>query len=245
MRFLLRPLLFTLLTTIPLCAAEVILQNGANGYQGASDTTLNGTNENQASFNYGHDEKLSVAGVAHGGMKQLGLIRFGDLTGPGALPVGARVSRAMLELYKVGEPTDKGQYQKVAAKDLVINGYRMLKGWQAGDMRGEVSEGAATFAYRAYKSDVPEFWGDSNQIEQGPVKGVDYDTTGATKAAMLVGVKDAWMQFDVTGLVQKWLDEPEANYGVLLSARSFYIGSFFASCEASETEFRPKLVIEY
>lgn len=233
------------MAAIPLCAAEVVFQNGVNGYQGASDTTLNGANDKQASLNYGHDDKLSVAGVAHGGMKQLGLIRFGDLTGPEVVPAGTRISRATLELYKVGEPADKGQYQKVAAKDLVINGYRMLKEWQAGDVRGEVMEGAATFAYRAYKSDVPEFWGSSNQIEQGPVKGVDYDTSAATKAAMLVGVEGAWMQFDVTELVQKWLDEPESNYGVLLTARSFYIGSFFASCEASDTELRPKLIIEY
>ncbi len=244
-----RPLFYTLALfsslTASLCAGEMIFQNQPDGYQGASDATLMGQTEARQTLNYGHAKTLEVAGVAHGGMKRLGLIVFSDLTGLKGLPAGVRIKRATLKLYKVGEPKDSGQYAKVIPNHLVIRAARLLTPWVAGTRDGETEEGSVTFAYRAYEEEIPKFWGDTNRIENGPVKGIDFQETGAVACRLTPGEESGWMEWDITPFVQEWIANPSANHGVLLSAKSFYVGSYFASCEADEPEFRPKLEISY
>lgn len=228
-----------------LFAGEVIFQNRPGVYQGASDATLFGQKEHQQNRNYGHAKTLEVAGVAHGGMKRLGLIQFADLTGPNGLPSGVKIKQATLKLYKIDEPKDNGQYAKLPPNQLVIRAFRLLTPWVAGTQEGKAQEGSVTFAYRAYEQEVPQFWGDANQIENGPVKGVDFEETGGASSPLAPGLESGWMEWDITSMVEQWVANPSANHGVLLSARSFYVGSIFASCEAEEQEFRPKLEILY
>jgi hypothetical protein len=245
MRLFLSTLLFASILSAQLFAGDITFQNGTNHYEGASDANLIGQVENRKHLNFGHADRILVAGVAVGGLKQLGVIQFSDLTGPGKIPAGARILRATLELYKVGEPTDSGQYARVESKNLYLNCYRMLKAWKAGEGTGQMVDDGVTFSYRAYRSDVPEFWGNSNQIEEGPVKGIDYDPAVSSRAAMQVGAEQVWMQWDVTPFVRRWVKEPESNHGVMLMARSYYVGTFFASCESGQVEFRPRLIVEY
>ncbi len=237
----------TLFTTSAssLLAGEMVFQNGSGGYQGAYDATLLGQTEAQQNRNYGHAKTLEVAGVAHGGMKRLGLIAFTGLTGPNALPAGVKIKQATLKLYKIGEPRDDGQYAKVAPHHLDIRAVRLLTPWVAGTQEGKPEEGSVTFAYRAYEHEVPQFWGNANQMESGPVKGVDFEETGAASCRLIPGLESDWMEWDLTSLVQQWVADPSSNHGILLSARSYYVGSYFASCEANEQEFRPKLEILY
>ncbi|HWL51869.1 MAG TPA: DNRLRE domain-containing protein [Chthoniobacteraceae bacterium] len=248
---MLRPdrLLFPVLGLFPglacsLFAGEIVLQNGLNDYQGASDAALYGQHEVQQSRNYGQAATLKVAGVAHGGMKNLALIRFGDLTAPGALPAGAQVRQATLRLYKVGEPEDRGQYEKAAPGQRVIRATRLLTPWVAGTKNGEPEEGSVTFACRAFQEEIPTFWGKANRVENGPVKGIDFEEESAVSCRLTPGEESVWMEWDITAFVREWVADPATNHGLLLSARSFYIGSYFASCEAEEA-FRPQLEISF
>ncbi len=240
-----RLFLCLLLPLAPLFAGEIVFQNGLDGYNEAVDTTLAGTNDRAKMANYGGDPVLRVGGVAVGGLRQLGLIRFDGLTEPGRIPPGAKIVSAWLELHKVDEPKDSGQYDRVPVANRVVAAHPMLRSWSAGQERGKPSAEGATFTTRGSTGGLEEFWGEAQQMEDGPVKEVDYDPAIAARAALTPGSGNIWMRWNLTALVQGWVANPDTNHGVLLTARSFYVGSYFASCEAESAELRPKLVVEY
>ncbi len=236
--------LAAVLLPLALHAKEIIFQDGLDQYNGASDTTLYGQREDQQSFNYGGKNTIDVAGVRHGGMKSLGLIQFSDLEALKGVPLRTKIKKATLRLYKTGQPTDNGQYEKVRPADRVIRIHPVLKPWNAGTQQGEVEEGSATYSYREHRQENPQFWGDANQIEDGPVPGVDFDTSRSVSSP-LITEPDTWMEWDITPIAQGWINDPSSNHGVFLTALSYYVGAYFASCEAEDPSKRPQLVIEY
>ena len=129
-------------------AAELVLQNGRDGYQGTSDTTLIGHPPQNGERNYGGMEWIKVGGVLQGGLRQVALIRFDNIAEH--LPKGATVKAAYLELYKTGEPKDSGQYAKVPPKDLVISLYKFLRPWQSGKGKGSREQLGATYTSRGW-----------------------------------------------------------------------------------------------
>lgn len=225
-------------------AADLVLQNGRNGYQDTADVTLVGHPEKNGELNFGGMEWIRVAGVPQGGLRQLGLIRFDGIAE--RLPKRAKIKAAYLELYKTGEPKDTGQYAKVAQKDLAISLYGVLRPWKSGTGKGKSDPTGATFTTRGANGEgMIEYWGEANQIETGPVRGVDFTERELSRAPLQPNETGLWMRWNITPLAQEWVANPASNHGVLLMARSYYVGSYFASSEAQEAEFRPRLIIEY
>jgi hypothetical protein len=55
----------------------------------------------------------------------------------------------------------------------------------------------------------------------------------------------AWYEWDITPLVQAWIDAPEENHGLLLLASGDRVRYDFWSSEGSSPSLRPKLIIDY
>jgi hypothetical protein len=76
--------------------------------------------------------------------------------------------------------------------------------------------------------------------------GVDY---AAEYSDELVGFseREAWAEFDVTGMVQQWLDNPDSNYGAVIKAylHNYTLGGSAWSSEGPLPWFRPQLVVDY
>jgi hypothetical protein len=81
---------------------------------------------------------------------------------------------------------------------------------------------------------------------------VKYDTKptyGNILTAENLSSKTQWWEFNITPLVQKWVDGQQANYGVALTSsynrpdNTFNDG--FRSSDSLETTHRPKLIINY
>lgn len=68
----------------------------------------------------------------------------------------------------------------------------------------------------------------------------DSDTAASDSAPNAEG----WFEFDVTSVVQAWIDG-ESNYGFVLENDGATYSIVFDSREASDTSIRPKLVVEY
>lgn len=226
-------------------AKEIILQNGLDGYEGASDATLNGQVESTRVLNYGHADTLKVAGVPNGGMRQLGLIQFGDLVKAGGIPKGAVIQSARLELYKVKDAGNEETFAKLQPSQRFLHAYLVRQPWKAGTSDGAADDEGVTFSHRNPQGEIPSFWGQANQIEAGPVADVDYDATKPATSPLEQGSEGQWVSWDVTRFVQQWLENPETNHGVLLLARGYYTGAYFASCESGDAQLRPRLVISY
>lgn len=238
-------LLLLLLQLSFLRAEEVILQNGLQQYEGASDATLNGQMEGSRMLNSGHSTVLKVAGVPNGGIRQLGMIQFSDLSTAGKIPKGAVIQSAKLELYKLKDAGNEETFSKLQPSQRYLHAYLVLKPWKAGTADGATDEEGVTFSHRKSQGEIPDFWGNANQIESGPVADIDYDAKKPVASPLEQGVEGEWMSWDVTRFVQQWLENPESNHGVLLLARSYYVGAHFASCEAEDQQLRPRLVITY
>jgi hypothetical protein len=54
-----------------------------------------------------------------------------------------------------------------------------------------------------------------------------------------------WLDFVVTDLVQEWVNRTKANYGVYLDHESNYCNSYILSSDSGQSEFHPKLLIEF
>ena len=54
-----------------------------------------------------------------------------------------------------------------------------------------------------------------------------------------------WYEWDITPLVQAWIDAPEENHGLLFIARGERVRYDFWSSEGSSPSLRPKLTIDY
>lgn len=240
--------LLSLFLMLP-CAqsTEVVFQNGLNGYNDAEDTTLHGAVPKLQTANFGADPVFGVAGVKHGGFAQLGLIRFNNITGIGLdkIPTKKHITKATLELYKVDEPKDTGLYGKTPEAHREIRAFKMLTDWKAGTAMKSEELGASCFHYRFYNAEAPTFWGEGNQIEEGPVRNIDFQFLPRAAAPLEPNSGSIWMSWDVTAIAQEWIDDPTTNHGLFLNALGYYVGAFFASCEHDAPEHRPRLVIEY
>lgn len=228
-------------------ADELIFQNGVGGYASAQDVTLQGEPEENAKFNYGDDDKLSVSGVPWGGSKELGLIRFDQITGASShqIPPGAIIVSARLELHKIEDkPKNEDQYEQ-EGKDAMISAFSMLRHFDAGRSLGAAEEKAACFSYRAFSGEFPTYWGDKNQIENGPVADVDYDSWKPANSPLRPGESDIWMTWDVTNIVDIWVQHPELNHGLYLKTYGYWIGAQFDSSDAGDQQHRPRLIVEF
>ena len=91
-------------------------------------------------------------------------------------------------------------------------------------------------------------WQRASSGENWGAPGADDTLTDRDEApsdSRLVSATNTWYDFDVTSLVQAWVDGRRANNGVLLIATGNTLEMSFWSSEYSLANLRPKLVIQY
>ena len=135
-----------------------------------------------------------------------------------AVPANAVVQRATLELYAVGW----------GGANMTIDAYRVLR---------NMDPAQATWNQAANGST----WGTPGG------NNTTTDRAALPEASATTDSLFEWSVFDLTSLVQSWLDGSLANNGVMLrgqvpAASDVY---YFASAQNSNSQFRPRLVISY
>ncbi len=141
------------------------------------------------------------------------------------IPQGVQVQSAILQLYTT---SFGGESSYSIGAHKIINHNPELTTVTGYTYDGSQSWTANSSAY----NDIPLAQADIDLAEST----LDVDTS--------IGYK-SW---DITGMVQEWLNGTSPNYGVLLNSDiSAAAGSYryFASSEASDASQRPKLIISY
>lgn len=163
------------------------------------------------------------------------LIRF-DLA---ALPPGATVVSALLEVYRSGGDAP-------GASTISVN--PLTRSWAEGT-------GTDFWPEPGYVPDGANWWAASTGVDWTTTGG-DFDQTtdfglgpnGVISTADLpAAVGDQWVSFELTAIVQRWVDTTTVNDGVLLrgTAADDYAVHYFASREADSAGDRPRLTVVY
>ncbi len=234
-----------LLPGITLQAEETVFRHELNDYRKVCDAMLSASPEVEGIQNLWGREILHIAGTPTGGKRRMALIRFDDIFGgnQNQVPRTAKITSARLGLYKIGEEKDSGQYAAAKPQQLFITLHRMLKPFQPGEPDSD-SNSYSCHSYRAYGTGDDEYWGEKNQIESGPVQGVDYHIPPLGRIPLEVGLINNWYWIDLTNEVKGWA-KGEHNYGFFLLAHGWWIGATFASSQHRDQDLRPVLVVEW
>lgn len=142
-----------------------------------------------------------------------------------SLPAGSRITDAQLVLYRENAGS-------LSLSGRTVNAHRVLEPWVPGSQSGGTSADGATWQTR----DGTRAW---------QVAGATIESTSATDTThthyYLSGYTITW---NLTGLVQGWVDGRYPNYGVLLVPTSNFTEAY-ASGENSDSTRAPKLVVKY
>jgi len=135
-----------------------------------------------------------------------------------SIPAGSLVSRATLQLYAQGW----------GGVDTTLELYRVLRPWRVCEATWNVAQ-------------IGKPWGLPG------VNDVLTDRAATPESTVSTSGIWKWYTFDVTALVQGWVDGSVANNGVFLcGASSRSDGKFyFSSSQGGSVSYRPKLVITY
>jgi hypothetical protein len=87
-----------------------------------------------------------------------------------------------------------------------------------------------------YNSDADSFWDNA---------GGDYYPVYIDQKQMDVDVTGTWQAFDVTTGIQKFVSEPDSNFGLLLSRGVGSDDLYFYTSESLHDSLRPKLTVSY
>ena len=221
---------------------EVILQEGRSidgkTYSDQDDTWLNSKRNN---VNNGASGALQAGYNGKGKWIARTLIRFGGLER--ALPAGAVVESAVLELYSGHPPA---QQTECRVQAYVVKGGNA--GWREGTSESDIENGTSAWRSRSVDAD---FHGGRIRWLGGPGLGKPGEGYEASPAATATAPdKEAWIRFSgLEGIVQNWVDNPQLNAGLLLRVadESKQAGLFtaFPSAEHKQRSRRPKLTIRY
>ncbi len=85
--------------------------------------------------------------------------------------------------------------------------------------------------------------GDRNRIENGPVRGTDYDATPLGTLNCVEPGTTGWYGIDVSELVRQWVNGGAPNEGLFMQAHRYWIGAYFASGNNHDASLRPKLTV--
>jgi hypothetical protein len=241
------------------CALKpVVIQQGLDGYAGATDSYLNKWIPGK---NYGFDGYIRT----HTSGEQVGLLRF-DLS---ALPANATIISATLSLFL---ETGFGRFREAGAADVALDApldattvfdavlsipppgtleiYKLLQGWN--ESQTNWTKATATDPW-----DVPGGNGDMDrQMEPSAIASITFPslpffTTGAkgqqVEVPLFFGIGfRQWISAPVIPLVQGWLADPASNQGVWLLAKSEVgIAYPFVSSNNWNKLLRPKLTLIY
>lgn len=205
--------------------AETILLSPArdNTLFGTDGTTSNGAGDSVFS---------GRTGLNAGQVRQRALLKF-DVSG--AIAPGSTVNSAQLTLTLLASGVNGNQTHTL---------HRVLRDWGEGASAGQGGSGApalpgdATWLHTFFPD---EFW--KNQ-------GGDFDASAVASA--VVGTvplsSSTWGPTpEMTAVVQDWLDNPAANFGLLIFGNEdlFNTAKRFASREYPMVNIRPVLVVEF
>ncbi len=199
------------------------------------DTYLRGPNT-VSSFpnNYGGQDKLIVGRGINASDEANGLIRIPDLSSAS----GLSITRAVLRLYDFNIGTQ--------TMDVDIHAYEVAAenhGWVEGSSSDASETGASCWRFQKYNS--TDWAGGQNGCGAA---GTDFTTSLVATATSVDGVA-GWVEFELEpAVVQKWIDTPSENHGlVLISQGAGAAGEvvFFRSSEYADSTCYPQLVLEW
>ncbi len=171
--------------------------------------------ENSTTWNYGSFGLLRAQAGAGGHWRSP--LQF-DLVG---LPFGARILSATLELYRTTGTQDAPG---------VMNVHAITHSWEEGNSSGSANPGVT--------------WDDRDTSLPWTTPGGDYDATPSAHGQIDTST-DTWFDFDITSLVQQWVDGTRENNGMMLVAGDDVVRAEFLSSDAADPSLRPKLNVRY
>lgn len=216
----------------PAKADTVTLQNGLNGYSGCEDTAMYREDEEQRKRNFGAKTNLSLKYHAAGDDDKAALIRFSNL----GIPAGRTISSAKLRLYAFELNYVPGAVITVSPLLVGISNY-------GNKVSAAADDGEVCWWERARNQ---AGWASGND---GPVAGSDYDD-GVKVTAPIPAAANAWVEWNVTGIVQGWYSGSLTNNGLYIYADTQTGGNDYdlipwSADYTDDTSLRPQLVIEY
>lgn len=138
----------------------------------------------------------------------------------GTIPTGARALSAVLSLYQ-NTPGSNGGLVEV---------HRITSDWAEGDLSGITGPGVT--------------WDDRDTGLPWDTPGGDYDLTPIAGTQLPVGTK-GWFDWDITKLVNGWINGAYDNYGLLLMPAVYGTAVYFDSSDATDPTVYPRLTITY
>ncbi len=185
-----------------------------------SDTWISSADQ---SYNYGASTGLSAGNDGAATESRRALLAF-DLS---SIPAGSTINSATMSLY---------QYAQADSSTPQLGVYEVSRSWAEGSGDGSASGDGAT-------------WVTYDGVNSWTTAGGDFNGTAAA-TANAPSVSGVWLDFDLAGLTQQWVNGTTANHGVLVrktsedTALSDY-KDFYASDYSVDASLRPRLVIEY
>jgi hypothetical protein len=200
-----------------------LLQEGHRGYSGTEDAWIGtwcaGFNDTDGHRNHGAENILALRANGDPPHESVcsALIRF-DLS---PIPRGSKIVEAKL--------TVKGVWRSNYAR-LYANAFDLRQRWR--------EDQATWFDAR---NGVP--WDQPGAEGPGDRPAIPWDTSymGSDPAQPNQG----WYDIYLTPIVQKWVDHPETNFGVMLRPFANKVEYWLASSEYANANYRPKLEIRY
>ena len=225
----------------------VTLEHGSNGV-----TVKEGhVRSSHVNYNFGGALDLQVGGVPSGhasGQERFGLVEFNNIfgSGTGLVPLDQTVQSATLRLYArnvISQQTGGSVQDLFRVHPLsidVTDNYGNKDGAQA-------ATGQMCWSYKSWNS---AGWGTAETGSNGPVYGQDYRTDDYGQAYIHVNDDLKWIEFDVTVIVQAWLDNANSaggyeNFGLILrNVGDYWILPYFDTTNLTGGT-DPELVVEY
>lgn len=171
--------------------------------------------------NYGVDNDLSVGTYTDATWRSAVSFDVSDI------PTGSSVTSATLSLWQ--------QYAADAA--MTVDVHRATRAWKEGTGLADCTGDGATW----YQTDGGVDWTNA---------GGDFAATPAASIAVNGGEPADWHDFNVSALVQAWVNGDAANLGVILKARNDSPGTrndiiYVADDYGASPTLRPKLALNY
>lgn len=142
------------------------------------------------------------------------------------IPVGSRIIEAKLLLYR----QDPGSFTLSAR---TVNAHRVLEPWLAGSKNGSSAADGATWLTR-----------DSSVAWKSTSGTVDSANTADGTHTHYYIWGTPWMEWNLTSLVQGWVDRRYPNYGVMLRPTTSVSTEEYTAAEGDSAQV-PKLAIKY
>ena len=224
----------TIWATIILLAAHQLSAQNVAEISAAKDNTLYENNTNDAVLSNGIGQHF-FAGMNGTSEIRRGILQF-DLSD---IPDGSQIESVQLKLY---------MNRSASSAVIDIDVYEVLKSWGEGTSDGtdggrgegrggDVTDGDATWEYRFYPDDM---WDNA---------GGDFGSTAVATAAVddTSGTYTWESTPELVALVQKWLDTPTDNHGLIVRGDEQTSGTAkrFSSLQNDNESQRPMLVVEY